>query len=70
MKMCATCKELYPDGDGLAFCPRPLDPQNNAAVCNGKLRVVECLLCEDSGKVEVMGENGSCPRGCEKGDQQ
>ena len=62
MKMCLSCKELYPDGDTLTFCPRPLAPELNAAVCNGALKTVKCLVCEDTGQVEVLGEKQACPR--------
>lgn len=63
MLMCATCKELYPDGDGLAFCPRPTEP-GSVYTCGGKLQKIERLLCEDRGTVEICGETKSCPRGC------
>lgn len=33
-------------------------------VCGGSLREVGCLVCMDSGKVDIQGESFACPRGC------
>lgn len=75
MKMCLSCKELYPDGDSLTFCPRRLAPTLNASICNGALKKVECLKCEDTGEVTILDprvgpETKACPNGCRSQKEQ
>lgn len=73
--MCSSCKDLYPEGDGLEFCPRKLGPDENSDKCAGKLKKIDCLVCEDSGFVVILDpsfsepEKVTCPRKCGvKGD--
>lgn len=66
--MCTECRELYPDGDGLEFCSKPL-PLGSAYTCGGLLKTVKCLVCEDKGTVQIHDpridvQTIACPRGC------
>lgn len=74
MKMCAECKALYPDETPLEFCVGPeMGLLSDKLKCGGSLKTVQCLLCEDTGKVPATdpqtGRRGyhKCPRGCGRG---
>lgn len=46
-----------------------LEPSDSKIECRGYLKKVHCLLCMDSGLVDIIGEKQVCPRGCEEPNQ-
>lgn len=68
--MCATCKNLYADGEVPEVCQVPVDTLGGLKMlCAGVIVDVRCLLCEDSGQVQIRdpridAQTVACPRGC------
>lgn len=73
MKQCAKCKNTFPAGYPSNVCYVPVGEAGGLAIaCKGEIREVNCLLCEDSGEVQIRDprigpEYRPCPRGCSKG---